>query len=85
MYFVFVLIPDTELLKPGNFLIGKSDKSILRFMTRPCQPKPKVVYENEVTLGKHPRMGLVARGTKHVIRGLVLSVPSPDIQEGESG
>lgn len=54
-------------------------------MTRPCQPKPKVVYENEVTLGKHPRMGLVARGTKHVIRGLVLSVPSPDIQEGESG
>lgn len=39
MYFVFVLIPDTELLKPGNFLIGKSDKSILIFTINSCQPQ----------------------------------------------
>lgn len=35
-------------------------------------------YVNEMTFGKHLRMGLVASGTNHVIRGLRHSVLAPD-------
>ena len=52
--------------KPWNFLSVKSDESVF------C-------YINEVTFGKHPRVGLV------VIRGLELSVPCPDLWGGEGG
>lgn len=34
-------------------------------------------YVNEVTLGKHLKMGLMVKRTNHIIRGLELSVPSP--------
>ena len=60
---VFIPVPGTELLKPLNFLSVKSNKGVF------C-------YVNEVTLGKHLRMGLVVRGTKLMIGGLKLSHPS---------
>ena len=34
-------------------------------------------FGTEVTLGKHPRVGLVAESTNHVIRGLGHSAPPP--------
>ena len=55
-----------------NFLSVDSDKSIS------C-------YDNKVTFEPHLRMGLVARRTNHVIRGLELSVlpPTPPQGRGE--
>ena len=55
-----------------------------------CDKSNKCVfcYVNEVTLGMplgNKSWGLVARRTNRVFRGLEISVPSPDLWEGERG
>ena len=40
---------------------------------------------DEVTFGKHLKVGLVARRPNQVIRGLELLVPNPDLQGGGRG
>ena len=57
------LISGTELLTLLDFLSDKSNE--------------EVFYVNKVTFGKHLGMGLAARNTSHVIRGLELSVSPP--------
>lgn len=37
------------------------------------------MYVNKMTFGKYLRMGLVSKGTNHVIRGLELLVSSSDL------
>ena len=65
---VFLSISDTQLLKPLDFLIIKSDKGVF------C-------YVKDATLGKHLSMGLVASRANHEIMvGLEISVPN--YQEG---
>ena len=58
----------------------EGEMGILLFITSLFPPK--LLYVNEMTFRKHPRMGggggLVARGINHVIRRLELSVPLPE-------
>ena len=69
-YPVFVPISATELLKPSECPVMRVIKNIF------C-------YVNEVFWGPHLRMGLVAKETKHVIRGLALSFQTPNLWGGE--
>ena len=49
------------------------------------KPLLTMVYVNEKTLGSPSGCGLVARGTKHVLRGLDHSVPPPEFPPPRRG
>lgn len=74
IFFVFLCFPTQSSPNPRHFLSEKSWEGAF------C-------YVNEMTLGEPPgqlRMGLVARGTNPMIRGLKLSISPQTPEESEA-
>ena len=55
---------------------------VLLFITNPFPPQLGL-FVNEVTFGKHLRLGELVAGESTINRGLDLSVPPPDFWGGE--